>query len=57
VSLRVRDEDFTPTGAALPPRRIKMEHLESVAAKHHLPPEKVESILRELESLAVEVEE
>ena len=57
VSLRVRDEDFTPTGPALPPRRIKLEHLESVAAKHDLAPEKVETILRELELLAVEVED
>ena len=56
VSLRVRDEDFGPTGAASPPRRIKLEHVEAVAEKHHLSPEKVETILRELEALAVDVE-
>ncbi len=56
VSLRVRDEDFGPTGAASPPRRIKIEHVEAVAEKHHLSPEKVETILRELEALAVDVE-
>ena len=56
VSLRVRDEDFGPTGVASPPRRIKLEHVEAVAEKHHLSPEKVETILRELEALAVDVE-
>ena len=56
VSLRVRDEDFGPTGVASPPRRIKLEHVEAVAEKHHLSPEKVETILRELEALAVDIE-
>ena len=56
VSLRVRGDDFGPTGAASPPQRIKLEHVEAVAAKHQLPPGKVETIVRELEALAVDVE-
>jgi amidase/nitrilase len=56
VSLRMRDEDFGPTGPVSPPRRIKWEHVEAVAEKHQLPPEKVETIVRELEQLAVDVE-
>ena len=56
VSLRVRDNDFGPTGTASPPQRIKLEHVEAVAAKHQLSPEKVETILRELETLGVDVD-
>ena len=56
VSLRVRGDDFGPTGMASAPRRIKLEHVEAVAAKHQLPPEKVATIVRELEALAVDVE-
>jgi nitrilase len=56
VSLRLRDEDFGPTGPT-PTRRIRWEQLEQVAQKHDLSPEKVESIVRDLEGLAVEVED
>ncbi|HXV60529.1 MAG TPA: carbon-nitrogen hydrolase family protein [Vicinamibacteria bacterium] len=56
VSLRVRSEDYGPTGPMSPRRRITTEQIESVAARHELPADKVESILRDLESLSVEVE-
>ncbi len=56
VSLQIRDKDFEPT-APLSPRRIKMEQIEKVAEKHSLPAEKVETILRELQSMEVEVSE
>ena len=57
VSLRIRDEDFGPTGPTVPSRRIKMEHLEKVAKRHKLSADKVESILQDLEELAVAVED
>jgi amidase/nitrilase len=55
VSLQIRDQDFEPT-APLSPRRIKMEQIEQVAERHRLPAEKVETILRELQSMEVEVD-
>ncbi len=55
VSLQIRDKDFEPT-APLSPRRIKMEQIEEIAERHSLPAEKVETILRELQSMEVEVD-
>ena len=55
VSLQIRDKDFEPT-APFSPRRIKMEQIEQVAERHSLPAEKVETILRELQSMEVEVD-
>ena len=55
VSLQIRDKDFEPT-APFSPRRIKMEQIEKVAERHSLPAEKVETILRELQSMEVEVD-
>jgi amidase/nitrilase len=55
VSMRLREDDFGPTGA-VKKRRIKMEQVEAVAEKHCVSAEKVESILRELQDLEVEVE-
>jgi amidase/nitrilase len=56
VSLQIRDQDFAPAASAPPPRRIRMEQIEAVAERHQLPAEKVENILRELQSMEVEVE-
>ena len=55
VSLQIRDKDFEPT-TPLSPRRIKMRQIEQVAERHSLPAEKVETILRELQSMEVEVD-
>jgi amidase/nitrilase len=54
VSLRLSEEDHGPTGSTRA-RRIRWEQLERVAEKHSLPPEKLESIARDLEELAIEV--
>ena len=55
VSLQIRDKDFEPATPLLP-RRIKFEQIEEVAERHQLPTEKVETILRELQSMEVEVD-
>ena len=55
VSLQIRDKDFEPA-TPLSPRRIKLEQIEEVAERHHLPAEKVETILRELQSMEIEVD-
>lgn len=55
VSLRLREDDFGPTGPS-PARRVKMEQIEAVAEKHRISPDKVESILRELQDREVEIE-
>ena len=55
VSLQIRDKDFEPATPLLP-RRIKFEQIEEVAERHQLPAEKVETILRELQSMEVEVD-
>jgi amidase/nitrilase len=55
VSLRLREEDFGPSGPT-PSRRITWDQLETLAAKHALTPEKVEAIARELSGMAVEIE-
>jgi nitrilase len=54
VSLRLREDDFEP--AAPPERRVRLESLEAVAKKHKLSSEKLERILRDLESAAIEVD-
>jgi amidase/nitrilase len=58
VSLRLSEEDHGPTGptSVHRGRRIRWEELERVAEKHSLPPEKLESIARDLEELAIELE-
>ena len=56
VSLRVRDSDCGPTGPTPPARRVTLEQVEAVAAKHQLAPGKVETILRDLDALAVDVD-
>jgi hypothetical protein len=55
VSLQLREQDFGPTASAAPPRRISLAELESLAQRHQLPPEKVKSLLREIQAMAVEV--
>lgn len=55
VSLRMNDEDCGPTGPTRA-RRIRWDQLEQVAEKHDLPPEKLEAIARDLESIAVELD-
>ena len=57
VSLNLRSEDYGPEGRQKPARRIKTEHVEQVAERHKLSPDKVESILKELEALSVDVED
>ena len=56
VSLRMNDEDSGPTGPTRA-RRIRWGELERVAEKHALPPEKLEAVARDLEGLAVEVDQ
>lgn len=58
VSLDMRDEVFGPSGnRRAEPRRIKLEDVEKIAARHELPTDKLETILRELDELSVAVEE
>ena len=52
----MNDEDSGPTGPTRA-RRIRWGELERVAEKHALPPEKLEAIARDLEGLAVEVDQ
>jgi amidase/nitrilase len=56
VSLQMREHDFGPTAAPSPPRRLGCEQLEAVAQKHKLSAEKLETILRDLQGMEVEVE-
>ncbi|MFQ5790828.1 MAG: nitrilase-related carbon-nitrogen hydrolase, partial [Acidobacteriota bacterium] len=56
ASLQLREQDFGPTASPVVPRRLKGEHLEALAERHRLSAEKLETILRDLQSMAVEVE-
>ena len=55
VSLRIREQDHSPTGPIDGSRRLRYEQLEKIAAKHQLSPAKLESILADLEATEVEI--
>ena len=57
VSLRLREEDNSPTGPVGAQRRVRYEDLERVAARHQLTASKLESILSDLQTLEVSIDD